>query len=328
MKFCLDNHTPSFSPLDMLRSTRSLSSTAIDFISLAFSHGAYVAGGFGILMARHRFQCAPVHNINVAIMIDNDLNVQESSDSHYVEQIVNMKMDVDNLLKPYILPDSIHEYDNEQNKGDVDLFFQSQIELNKFLNHPRVQEISLNTLPTKFPKFVSNWKRPSVMNYGWDFVFNNGEKVQVITKQTLPIREQLSSFDIFNSFVSFNDRHFIYADGWIDYERERTLHVQNWSQNTLGRVIKYMEEKGYVKATTTTSSIATRSAITAINNLSHESNGPGILNIVKPRSVLHSLKILLPHFTNEQLLHLAAVSPKNNYNLAFKELVARGAKQS
>lgn len=276
------------------------------FMQLAFHHGAYCAGGFAALIARQTI--VPDPNSDTCTAVRLHTNRSQSC-----------------------LPGDSTPF-SSVGKGDIDLFFPSQAHVSGFYANDEV----FNLLGQQA------WSRTSVLGVAREHFFGTGtEKVQVITRYTAPIKHQLSSFDILNAACAFNHQHMFVPTGWLELERERTLHVHRWNQFTVGRVNKYMRRKGYISLSPKTASEIHDKAICALKEIA-ELREKGTLSTLSqkdlpktiqafggadPRKVAHRLHPYLPSFTNEQLLELSVLCPQGNYNEAFKMLINRGELQ-
>ena len=280
----------------------------LSFMKLAFQHGAYCAGGFATLTLKHLTlgtigdptKTSMDFAYDVGTHMNTSRRVNRSDDSKF----------------------------SCTRKGDIDLFFPSQQSIKEFYANNEVFDL-LNK---------HSWGRMSSMGLAREHFFDDGlEKVQVITRYAAPIKTQLSSFDIYNAAVAFNDTHVIVPQGWEDLERMHMLHVNKWNQYTVSRVAKYMDRKGYTKLSPATASEIYEKACEALNefasmpdynavNLSTLSTSSKVraFGSMSPRKLAYRLMPWLPSFTNEQLLTLSVLCPQGNYNEAFKALINRG----
>lgn len=276
------------------------------FIQLAFDHGAYCAGGFATIVARAT------------------LNVFTNSGPEFYAAVTG------HLNKSRrVTPNNTSQYATT-GKGDIDLFFPSPQSIKEFYASDEVFHL-LGT---------SAWSRLSALGLAREHFFCDGtEKVQVITKYTGQIKDLLSCFDIYNASVAFNKYHMIVPVGWFDLEKDRMLHVNRWNNFTVGRVNKYMRNKGYDKLSSKTASEICDKALAAFSeSATMKENGQtsvqtrdlpttsGIraFGVSEPRKIAYRLQPYLTSFTNEQLLQISTLCPQGNYNEAFKLLINRG----
>lgn len=303
LEFTEHRETNALNQVSVARSV--LDPNTKQFMQLAFQHGAYCAGGFAALVARHTF--FPGTQETLMSDVSNHLNRNRQ-----------------------VLPNNSSQYACT-GKGDIDLFFPTSFAISNFYASDAV----FNLLGS------SAWSRSSALGLAREHFFAQGtEKVQVITKYVAPIKEQLSTFDVYNAAVAFNDNHMFVPVGWKELEKTRTLHVNRWNQFTATRVTKYMLKKGYTNLSSKTASEIYDKALEALKESAEmmakgqvpsekltdfpASSAIRAFGVTTPRKLARRLHPYLSSFTNAQLLELSVLCPQGNYNEAFKMLINRG----
>lgn len=297
---------PKFSVLNSLRDFSVLTPNTVELIRLAFNHGGYVAGGF----ARH-------------VMINLDkLDSRHNSPSEISSLTSNLRGYLQNYRR-------VENSWSHVNRGDIDIFFPHNNNLQQFLLARVDAHVSSVTMLE--PK----------SNRAIDFVSDKDTLVNVITGFTFPKEEQLSRFDIVNAMVAFDDDEIVVAKDWQGYEEKKQLHVVNWeSIFIVSRIAKWMRKHKLSTLSPTTASLVASRALDIIKELGDRDKAwhttsitPGILGVVgsnvtkipayKSYAVLQSLKALLPMLSNEQLLLLSTVYGHDAYDGAFQVLRSR-----
>lgn len=221
--------------------------------------------------------------------------------------------------------------------GDIDVFFSSQQQLDGFLNDPRRSIVDLNVTPT-------------VTGAGLDHIVDGDVKVQVITRWARPMKEHMTSFDIYNSMAGVTNEVLVMAEQWEALERAMMLHVTTWAGPwTVGRVFKYVNTKGYSTLTPLTAAYLHSEVcktLEQVKSVRFEIEHARMVTRKAPPAHLHLelqrntllrymvgcregrkqwvLKPLLASFTAEQLLTLSALcGTEPAYDYAMKEIHRR-----
>jgi hypothetical protein len=176
-----------------------------------------------------------------------------------------------------------------------------------------------------------------------EHIIDSRVRIQVIKQFLMPMQEQLSRFDIYNSMVGITDDTITIPENWKELESKRMLHVNDWrtSKWTINRLFKYMDRKGYHNVSPET---ADRLAQEVINTLEwyseHKTEFVDMkqknideLNLNKlKRTVVLSMPVLklikrfLSSMNNDNLLLLSALlNEKSDYNYALQEFINRNA---
>lgn len=250
---------------------RRLFDTTPDLVSLAFSHGAYVAGGFARIMI--------------------------SADNKSVDD----------------LRDAIIEHRGLS--GDIDLFFPNDEAINSFLGALKRDR----NLRRAFNANVS--PTGACINFQ-----NSVSQLQVVKRYTGDIIDVLSSFDIYNGMVAFNDKEKIVPSGWDELDDAKLLHVANWGSDfTIARIVKWQMRHHLRGLTPKTSQELCENAFKVIEKLKKAPVelpwGP-----YTHHSVMSRMKELLTFLSDQDLLLVSTLPLKDAYNrnVALKMLASRG----
>ena len=291
-------------------SLRALPSPGGELLNIAFKHGGYIAGGFGIVVARCEY------------LLKNH--------------------DEDDCDIRYAIRDHVGQYNglivtqnhySSVNHGDIDVWFSNIDQLNSFLNDP---------------DRLNMWNKelfrcePTLTGCALEHIVAGTTRIQVIKQFLLPMHEQLSRFDIYNSMVGLTDTTLTIPEKWLELEQINTLHVHDWrtSQWTINRLFKYMNKKHY---TTVTKETANKIADEVVNTLEwfaenkesmkdHRRNigkfGQSLnklqKTVVMSAPVIKLIKQFLPSMSNEKLMLMSSLLDyETNYNYAMKEFINR-----
>ena len=221
--------------------------------------------------------------------------------------------------------------------GDIDVWFPSEPCLNHFLNDVRRSIVDLSVAPTKTGSAIEH-------------IVDGDVRVQVVTRWLRPVQEQLAHFDIYNAMVGLTNDTLTVPDQWEALERANMLHVSSWASCwTVGRVLKYINSKGYTALTPSTAMHMYDEACKALEQvkplraeIEHARTmtrkaPPAHINIQLQRNPLlrhfvacnkgkdqYVLKPLLASLTAEQLLTLSMLSTASpDYDHAMKEIHRR-----
>lgn len=218
--------------------------------------------------------------------------------------------------------------------ADIDVWFSNALQLSKFENDLRTIAI-LNSGTCSCEETISNCANEYTIING-----SRTQRVQVIKKFLNPVIDQLATFDIYNSMVAFDRTKFIYAENLLEFERNLTIHVVDWSSPyTIKRLLKYMSRKGYTKTTPETASVIAKEALSAIE-WAKKNNAFNIpdkelekiagFNLLKisgsdPEYLIYKIKKLLPSMSNDDLLLLSGIFGKglNQYDFAMQTIKKR-----
>lgn len=191
-----------------------------DLLQIVFDHGGYIAGGFAALLARD--------------IVISDLD-------HFYED-VETRINA-HLGMPKVAPsDYPKPWHYNAGCGDIDVWFPDERTLEAFLNDPRRQAM-INAMVVQV--------EPTITGIALEHIVLGQARVQVIKAFLMPVQEQLSRFDIYNSMVAITDQDVVYPEHWVLLEKQHMLHVSTWKTPwTVNRFLKYMDgRKGYDKVT-------------------------------------------------------------------------------
>jgi hypothetical protein len=270
-------------PTTRLRSIKIFDQATHDVLKLAFSQGGWVAGGFARIITKH-------HLMNGDSMFD-------ALDGDDVADDVTRHLQCD---IPCDTKDAMVKY----RKGDIDLFFDHQRQLDNFWR--ALQATGLRS---------SCKLEGSVTGAATEVSVNNRTRLQVIERYRGPIEDQLRSFDIFNAMCAFNDKVLLYPDGWSALEAERMLHVVNWTSPwVINRVAKWCNRHGYDRLSPKTASEIGDVAIDLIERFKEKPYQPewGGMPLTHDK-IIARMKRFLPQLTNDQLLLMTSVYPIDAY---------------
>lgn len=197
-------------------------------------------------------------------------------------------------------------------RGDVDVFFPSESSLASFLGDVALEPV-LKGLP------IHEMASGAAVEFDCDEVV----VVQVITSRTAPIEEMLSGFDLYNAMVAFNGEEFIEPVGWRELEKQKMVHVSNWtSPYVINRITKWFYKH---RMTTLSPKTSTEIGTYAIEIIAQLKKEPIAMPWGKMTfdSVVHKLKEFLPLLPNEELARLISVYPLTAYKGAFNVLRTR-----
>jgi len=168
-------------------------------------------------------------------------------------------------------------------------------------------------------------------------------KIQIIHKYISDRKTNTSCFDIYNAMVSLDHNTITFPAEWIDLEKNKTLHVFNWTCPwVLNRICKYMARKRYKYITPETMLLlkehvsgiilkiqadkATNSNCKPKANVSNFENALRTANPDAPGM----LTLFKDSMSNEDLLYFAAIlnTHKMRYDFINKELLTRMTNQA
>lgn len=297
----------------LLTSLQVLPAAAGELLNIAFKHGGYIAGGFGIVIARTEYD---VKNSDIDDNSDYTSRVKYAIRNHI--GLYNQKITKD----PF----------STAGHGDIDVWFSSSDQLSSFMSDP-------DRMKMWDDKFFTC--EPTISDCALEHIVAGTTRIQVIKKFLLPMREQLSRFDIYNSMIGLTNTTLTIPEKWLELEQIRTLHVHDWrtSQWTINRLFKYMNKKNY---RTVTNETANKIADEVVNTLEwfaankesmKERKNVDKFNLNKlQKTVVLSMPVLklirqfLPNMNNEKLMLMSALlDHETNYNYALKEFISRNA---
>jgi len=281
-------------------------------LKIVFRHDGYIAGGFGIVVARHAVSDKP---------IDWDL-FEDSIVDHIGTLRINEIGKVTSLVKA--------------GKGDIDVWFPNNEQLSAFMNDPeRLEMWNENAFTCE----------PTITGTALEHIVDDRVRVQVIKQFLMPMQEQLSRFDIYNSMVGITNDTITVPENWKKLESSRTLHVHDWkaSKWTINRLFKYMNRKGYRHVSSETADRLAQEVVNTLewhaehkdelDNMTSKNIDELNLNKLKKTavlsmSVLKLIRKFLPSMNNDDLLLLSALlDQKTDYNYALQEFLKRGMKE-
>lgn len=283
-----------------------------DFLCLAFDFGGFLAGGFARSLG--------LTLIDDVISNDRRHFSKSNSVSQYIAQ---------NVVNPTSRQnDNLFLRKNYRAKSDVDIWFEDEKSLNNFLNSPKLKSLieSRQTITDR---------GESIANCARNFEVNN-IRVQVITKFLGKKKDLLSHFDITNCMIALDRDGLIFSKKWIELEKSKTLDINRWKTDwVLNRIVKYM-----TKPVNSLNHITPATAAGVYDQLCKaylffgenehsEWIKTGIYRRYKSVRNLEHLSrrfsFLFKSLTNEQLLYLSCLTPKQGYDHAFPELCRRNS---
>lgn len=253
---------------------------------LAFSHNGFVSGGYAIIVGRAH------HGI---------ISIQE-----YISQ-----------AQRHIMPINMSYYnansDTIKYKKDIDLFFPNEEDELKFI--------------ANFKKFFSKEIlsfEESDKGFAYNVLMNDGVKVQIVQSNKFvwnTIEQILSSFDILNCSIAFNEKQIIFPSSWKMLEEAKMIHVNKWGAWTISRVLKYFR-KGYRALSEKTST----SLYEGIDKYSTHQN-MNIPNKDEAKQKIHDVIQQIFGYTkktltDKQVIEFTMLLP-STYSGAFRELEKR-----
>lgn len=273
-------------PITGLRSRKAIDKLTHDVLKLVFNQGGWVAGGFARIVAHY-------------YVLDNEDVFAEDDEleNNDLCRAVDRHLD-------YGTPCDIKDPYRKFGKGDIDVFFEHQRQIDNFWR--ALQATGLK----------NNCKlEASVSGAAQEISINNCVRLQVIERYKGPIEDQLRSFDIFNAMCAFNDKQLLFPEGWDALERELMLHVQNWtSPFIISRVTKWCYRHGYTKLSPKTATEIGDVAMNLIQSFKEKPyspawGGPPMTH----ETIIKKMKRFLPQLTNDQLLLMTSVYPLDAY---------------
>ena len=298
-----------FDIFDDLRKKRLINNTTLSILKAVQSRGGYVAGGFGSILARRYL-----------------LNKFDRENGEEFYDIVR-----NHLGHP--VPRDGSKWQNA-GCGDIDVWFPTDTAVNLFMNLSN--------------SFVDVSKTQTVTSAAIEFIVESDSRIQVITRWTRPINEQLAGFDIYNAMVAVRESKITVPEHWEQLESKDVLHVSNWnSQWTMNRLFKWIGRKHwYVSVTPPTAEYVYDRLVEIIswkksmwsNIDQHDDQIIDYLSrdrlkkrvIVQDAYHMHKfLKRIIPSLTNEQLLMISSLFPDvSKYDLSMKEIYHRASLHS
>lgn len=295
--------------LGALRSCRAVGFKTEKLLKIVFRHGGYIAGGFGIVVARHVVSDKPIDWDSFGDSIADHIGISRFNQTPFT---------------PF----------GKAGHGDIDVWFPNNDQLSAFMLDPeRLEMWNENAFTCE----------QTITGTALEHIVDNRVRVQVIKQFLMPMQEQLSRFDIYNSMVGITDDAVIVPENWKKLESSRTLHVHDWrtSKWTINRLFKYMDRKGYRHVSSET---AERLAQEVVNTLEwHAEHKDEFVNMtsknidelnlnklkktaVLSMSVLKLIRKFLPSMNNDNLLLLSALlDQKTDYNYALQQFIKRNA---
>ncbi len=296
--------------LDIIKTSRLLRNATQELLLAVFDNGGYIAGGFGALLARH-------------------LILHEDADD--VDKFENK------LRRHLGVPGPIDASKRYNNAGcsDIDVWFPDDAALQAFMADERRMKLLSCGIVTA---------TPTAANMAIEHIVRCDARVQVITRFLMPIKEQLSRFDIYNSMVAVTNDTVTFPEHWRALESARVLHVSTWKCPwTVNRFLKYLGaskhmnvpgKKGYVAVTPVTAESFIDAAIKTLQW--HEElrgSSPDALNEAidrdfllrkieqQPENVQRYMSIVMSALPAERLLEVSALfKAPFDYDCAMQEL--------
>lgn len=279
---------------ELCEACRCLNEDTKRLITFAFNHGGFVAGGFA------REVLTPMRALDA-----ND----DGQESEPLAWRVNR----------YLKRDSVIDRKNpwwKALRGDIDIFFPTINSRTAFF-----KAVALDNVLSKIPVFDSKTKACKEFDC-------EDTSVGVVVMCQGDVEDLLSSFDIQNAMIAFDDEYVYRDSSWLDLEAAKTFHVASWSTSTyaVARTFKWFSRRGYERFSLKTSREFPRRAMDEAAKLRAK---PGLsepdLHLLDYR-LFAKLRAMLPLLSSEDIVLLMNVIPADNYgsNIALKTLVERG----
>lgn len=280
-----------------------------EYLSMAFDHGGYIAGGAAVRIAQQKLMGSRrFEDLFEAIM----------SLFRCGQRPVDPTADKNIVLEDAVI-------------GDIDVFFPSSEHYASFYMN------ALNAAPTKAGAVVI---APSPMGLATELTYKKQSKLQAIARYVAPIEHQLSQFDLMNSMVAFDGSKLIMAQGWRELDERKLVHVQNFKCDwVFTRILKYVSKHGY---STVTRETAHELFVYLKHELERAATGefkdkprksgwnaprePGRkFTCTTVETLINEFNKFVRQLGDEELLTLSSYVPAGAYDVAFAELARRSS---
>lgn len=279
-------------PIDLFNECNAVDADTMKLLQFALDNGAYIAGGFA------RQTLVNLQYVEKSLVLPYDRK-------NHVRKMTRRYLGTDQKPPETVTPWAMG------NKGDIDLFFERQADMERFreglFKQRRVRALSATPEP-----IIIVTSMPDIFT---ELSVNRNARVQWVEKWIGPIAEILNGFDIFNAAVAFNGEHFIYPEGWEQLEELKMLHVFNWTSTSIvNRITKWFWKHHFSKLSPATADTLGTIAMDLISLFKEkESKGENVKTIsgqkLSTYQIVQRMRKFLPELSNEQLVMLTTIYP-------------------